>query len=132
MDWTNIMTALITSGAFTAIYLIGDRKTSSVLDNVAKTIEQWRGLLKEVKEEADALRAQVDALRAQVDAKDRRIDQLYKSIGALRDRGDKLSSRVAYLNAFRCKKIQCIDREPPFGSVKTDISDGNDKQGLQL
>nr|DAE35105.1 MAG TPA: Sec-independent protein translocase protein tatAd protein, PROTEIN TRANSPORT [Caudoviricetes sp.] len=125
MDWTNIMTALITSGAFTAIYLIGDRKTSSVLDNVAKTIEQWRGLLKEVKEEADALRAQVDA-------KDRQIDQLYKSIGALRDRGDKLSSRVAYLNAFRCKKIQCIDREPPFGSVKTDISDGNDKQGLQL
>lgn len=125
MYWTNIMTALITSGAFTAIYLIGDRKTSSVLDNVAKTIEQWRGLLKEVKEEADALRAQVDA-------KDRQIDQLYKSIGALRDRGDKLSSRVAYLNAFRCKKIQCIDREPPFGSVKTDISDGNDKQGLQL
>lgn len=125
MDWTNIMTALITSGAFTAIYLIGDRKTSSVLDNVAKTIEQWRGLLKEVKEEADALRAQVDA-------KDRQIDQLYKSIGALRDRGDKLSSRVAYLNAFRCKKIQCIDREPPFSSVKTDISDGNDKQGLQL
>lgn len=123
MDWTNIMTALITSGAFTAIYLIGDRKTSSVLDNVAKTIEQWRGLLKEVKEEADALRAQVDA-------KDRQIDQLYKSIGALRDRGDKLSSRVAYLNAFRCKKIQCIDREPPFGSVKTDISDGNDKQRL--
>lgn len=125
MDWTNIMTALITSGAFTAIYLIGDRKTSSVLDNVSKTIEQWRGLLKEVKEEADALRAQVDA-------KDRQIDQLYKSIGALRDRGDKLSSRVAYLNAFRCKKIQCIDREPPFGSIKTDISDGNDKQGLQL
>lgn len=125
MDWTHIMTALITSGAFTAIYLIGDRKTSSVLDNVSKTIEQWRGLLKEVKEEADALRAQVDA-------KDRQIDQLYKSIGALRDRGDKLSSRVAYLNAFRCKKIQCIDREPPFGSIKTDISDGNDKQGLQL
>lgn len=125
MDWTSIMTALITSGAFTAIYLIGDRKTSSVLDNVAKTIEQWRGLLKEVKDEADELRAQVEA-------KDRQIDQLYKSIGALRDRGDKLSSRVAYLTAFRCKKIQCIDREPPFGSTKTEISDGNDKQGLQL
>ena len=31
MDWTNIIMTLITSGAFTAIYLLGDRKTASVL-----------------------------------------------------------------------------------------------------
>ena len=50
MDWTNIIMTLITSGAFTAIYLLGDRKTASVLENVSKTIDQWQGLLKEVKE----------------------------------------------------------------------------------
>ena len=50
MDWTNITITLITSGAFTAIYLLGDRKTASVLENVSKTIDQWQGLLKEVKE----------------------------------------------------------------------------------
>ena len=46
---------LITSGAFTAIYLLGDRKTASVLENVSKTIDQWRELLKEVKEELASL-----------------------------------------------------------------------------
>ena len=47
MDWTNIIMTLITSGAFTAIYLLGDRKTASVLENVSKTIDQWQGLLKD-------------------------------------------------------------------------------------
>ena len=55
MDWTNIIMTLITSGAFTAIYLLGDRKTASVLENVSKTIDQWRELLKEVKEELASL-----------------------------------------------------------------------------
>ena len=51
MDWTNIIITLITSGAFTAIYLLGDKKTSAVLDNVSKTIDQWQELLREVKYE---------------------------------------------------------------------------------
>lgn len=55
MDWTNIIMTLITSGAFTAIYLLGDRKTASVLENVSKTIDQWQELLKEVKEELASL-----------------------------------------------------------------------------
>lgn len=41
MDWTNIIMTLISSGAFTAIYLLGDKKTSAVLDNVSKSIDQW-------------------------------------------------------------------------------------------
>ncbi|HBH09071.1 MAG TPA: hypothetical protein DDX40_06700 [Rikenellaceae bacterium] len=121
MDWTSIIVTLITSGAFTTIYFLGDRKTASVLDNVSKTIDQWRGLVDEYKNESEALRQQLAD-------KDVKIDQLYKSIGTLRDRGDKLSSRVAYLNAFRCKKIKCMDREPPFGSVKMeDVGNGNDQ-----
>ena len=53
MDWTNIIITLITSGAFTAIYLLGDRKTAAVLDNVSKTIDQWQELLGEVKATGD-------------------------------------------------------------------------------
>lgn len=40
MDWMQIMMTLITSGAFTAVFLLGDRKTSAVLDNVGKSIDQ--------------------------------------------------------------------------------------------
>lgn len=122
MDWTSIAVTLITSGAFTAIYFLGDRKTAQVLDNVSKTIEQWRTITDEYKREAEDLREQLAA-------KDVKIDQLYKSIGTLRDRGDKLGSKVAYLSAFRCRKVKCLDREPPFGSAKIEEArDGNDNQ----
>ena len=60
MDWTNIIMTLITSGAFTAIYLLGDRKTASVLENVSKTIDQWQELLKEVKEELASLAKEIN------------------------------------------------------------------------
>lgn len=40
MDWTQIMMTLITSGAFTAVFLLGDGKTAAVLDNVGKSIDQ--------------------------------------------------------------------------------------------
>ena len=80
MDWASIIVTLVTSGAFTTIYFLGDRKTASVLDNVSKTIDQWRGLVDEYKNEAEALHQQLSD-------KDVKIDQLYKSIGTLRDRG---------------------------------------------
>lgn len=113
MDWTSIIMTLITSGAFTAIYFLGDRKTAQVLDNVSKTIDQWRGLTDEYRREAEGLREQLAA-------KDLKIDQLYKSTATLRDRGDKLSSRVAYLSVVRCRKVGCVQREPPFGSARTE------------
>lgn len=47
MDWTSIVMTLITSGAFTAVFLLGDRKTSQVLDNVGKSIAQWREIADE-------------------------------------------------------------------------------------
>ena len=121
MDWTNIIMTLITSGAFTAIYLLGDRKTASVLENVSKTIDQWQGLLKEVKEELAAKTEEYKEGQRQFDAaiaaKDAKIDALYKEISYNRDERDKLSSKVAFLTAYRCKKIGWTQREPPFGST---------------
>ena len=40
MDWTNIIMTFITSGAFVTVFMLGDRKTSAVLDNVGKSIDQ--------------------------------------------------------------------------------------------
>ncbi len=109
MDWTSIIMTLITSGAFTAIYLLGDRKTSAVLDNVGKSIDQWKLIVEEYKKEKDAMQEDIDR-------KDRKVDSLYNEIGILRDSNDKLSSKVAYLSVVKCTEIGCNKRQPPFGS----------------
>lgn len=125
MDWTNIIITLITSGAFTAIYLLGDKKTSAVLNNVSKTIDQWQELLREVKEELAAKSVECREIQKSyedtISKKDAKIDSLYKEMSVYRDEKDKLSSRVAFLTAYRCKKVNCTEREPPFGtSVKNE------------
>lgn len=125
MDWTNIIVTLITSGAFTAIYFLGDRKTSQVLDNVSKTIDQWKGIVDEVKSEAEVLRAEMKQMKMdyaqRMQVKDNKIDSLYKEISVFRDRNDKLSSNVARLTVVRCWRMECGKRQPPLGKqVKTE------------
>lgn len=129
MDWTNIIITLITSGAFTAIYLLGDRKTAAVLENVSKTIDQWQELLGEVKGELAEQRGEFKAAKEYYEAhlavKDNKIDSLYKEISVLRDRNDRLSSNVARLTIVRCWKVGCGDRQPPMGtkvSVSEDVT----------
>lgn len=109
MDWTSIIMTLITSGAFTAIYLLGDRKTSAVLDNVGKSIDQWKLIVEEYKREKEAMQADIDR-------KDKKIDSLYNQIGLLKDDKDKLSSKVAYLSVVKCTEVGCLKRQPPFGA----------------
>jgi len=124
VDWTSIIMTLITSGAFTAIYLLGDRKTSAVLDNVGKSIDQWKLIVEEYKKEKDAMQEEIDR-------KDKKLDSLYNQIGVLRDSNDKLSSKVAYLSVIKCTEIGCNKRQPPFGSGQKSnekqLTDGNDK-----
>lgn len=122
MDWTSIIMTLITSGAFTAIYLLGERKTSAVLDNVGKSIDQWKLIVEEYKREKEAMQADIDR-------KDKKIDSLYTQIGILKDDKDKLSSKVAYLSVVKCSEVGCVKRQPPFGSNQKQndkkLTDGN-------
>ena len=109
MDWTSIIMTLITSGAFTAIYLLGERKTSAVLDNVGKSIDQWKLIVEEYKREKEAMQDEIDR-------KDKKVDSLYNQISVLRDSNDKLSSKVAYLSVVKCTETGCLKRQPPFGA----------------
>lgn len=109
MDWTSIIIALITSGAFLGIFTIRETKTKMMLDNGNKINEQWAAFAEKEEERRKELKEDLDA-------KDRKIDKLYSEITVLRDKNDKLASRVAFLTAYRCKKVNCIEREPPFGT----------------
>lgn len=109
MDWTNIIMTFIASGALVTIFMLGDKKTSAVLDNVGKSIDQWKLIVEEYKREKEAMQADIDR-------KDKKIDGLYNQIGILKDDKDKLSSKVAYLTVVKCTEIGCIKRQPPFGT----------------
>ncbi|MGM9737539.1 MAG: hypothetical protein ACI3ZT_03880 [Candidatus Cryptobacteroides sp.] len=120
MDWTSIIIQLIVSGSFVTVYLLGDKKTAAVLDNVSKTIDQWQELLREVRDELNVKTTEVYEVRRSNDEliarKDAKIDSLYKENSELKDERDKFSSRIAFLTAYRCNKVACIEREPPYGA----------------
>lgn len=114
MDWTQIMltliAALIPTGGVLGIFTIRERKTEMMLDNANKINSQWADIVAKEEERRKELKADLDS-------KDAKIDRLYADISVLRDKNDKLGSKVAYLNAYRCRKVGCIERIPPFGST---------------
>ncbi len=120
MDWSNIVITLITSGTFATIYFLGDKKTAAVLENVSKTIDQWQELVNEMKGELTAMRTEMRDMKTDYEnrmgVKENKIDSLWKENGVWRDKCDKLGSKVSYYRAFECRKVKCLDREPPFGS----------------
>ena len=109
MDWIGLLTVFLTSGAFVTVYLVGDKKTSTILDNVSKSSQQWQELVRELREEKIVMEQKHEE-------KSNKIDSQWKEISVWRDKCDKLSSKIAYYRAFECRKIKCLDREPPFGS----------------
>ncbi len=111
-EWLSFFGTLITAGAFVTVYLVGEKKTSAVLDNVQKSNDQWQELTRTLKED-------VAALKAEAREKDDRISSLFKEQCVLRDRNDKLSSQVTALSIYRCRDTSCVNRIPPFGTKRS-------------
>lgn len=108
MDITTIITAILTfigGGGIAAIILLPQRKKTVELENEAKASEQW----KELFERSEKDNAAQSAL----------IDKLYDDLKASRDENNRLTTEVAVLRIWKCEKIECITREPPFGSVNS-------------
>lgn len=115
MDWTTIITslvaALIPSGLVGTLIFFKENKRSRQLDNESKVIEEWKGI-------TEVYKARCEELKATVDSKDKKIEELYIEGGAMRERLDKLSSRNAVLEIFKCKEISCGNRKPPLTNSK--------------
>lgn len=131
-EWASIITALIGSGALTGaitiIYQLGDKKTTQVLTNLSKTVDQWRDLLAEAQKELANERSERRQERADYEekllAKDRKIDSQYKEMSVLRDKNDKLSSKQAIMSIIKCWDFPCPKREPPMKkTAQKDIED---------
>lgn len=115
MDWTAIITAaiaaLIPSGLVGTIIFYRENKRGKQLENESKVIEEWQGI-------ADMYKKRCDELKATVDLKDSKIEELYSEGASMRERLDKLSSKNAVLEIFKCKEIACGNRKPPLSNSR--------------
>lgn len=127
MDWTTVITtilaALIPTGGVTALYTVRERKTELTLDNMAKINEQWASF-----SERDELRRK--ELKEDLERKDRKIDELYSEISKLRNALDEERTELARASMMRCVRIRCVDRDPPYGTTKLNLNDGDSQQTL--
>lgn len=115
MDWSTIITslvaALIPSGFIGTLIFYRENKRSRQLDNESKVIAEWQGI-------AGMYKNRCEELKATVDAKNDKIEELYKNEAVMRERLDKLSSKNAVLEIFKCKEISCGDRKPPLSNSR--------------
>ena len=104
-----LISLLLGGGGLVALFLITERKTKAQMENTAQAIVEWQKIvershqdLKEAKERAKELQ---DLYLVQFDINTK-----------LRKELDEKNTKIAVLSLLRCRKLKCIDREPPYGS----------------
>ena len=103
-----LISLLLGGGGLIALFLITERKTKAQMENTAQAIAEWQKIvershqdLKEAKERAKELQ---DLYLVQFDINTK-----------LRKELDEKNTKIAVLSLLRCRKLKCIDREPPYG-----------------
>ena len=104
-----LISLLLGGGGLIALFLITERKTKAQMENTAQAIAEWQKIversyqdLKEAKEREKELQ---DLYLVQFDINTK-----------LRKELDEKNTKIAVLSLLRCRKLKCIDREPPYGS----------------
>lgn len=104
-----LISLLLGGSGLIALFLITERKTKAQMENTAQAIAEWQKIvershqdLKEAKEREKELQ---DLYLVQFDINTK-----------LRKELDEKNTKIAVLSLLRCRKLKCIDREPPYGS----------------
>ena len=104
-----LISLILGGGGLITLFLITERKTKAQMENTAQAIAEWQKIvershqdLKEAKERAKELQ---DLYLFQFDINTK-----------LRKELDEKNTKIAVLSLLRCRKLKCIDREPPYGS----------------
>ena len=114
-----LISLLLGGGGLVALLLITERKTKAQMEHTAqamaegqKIVERSHQDLKEAKERAKELQ---DLYLVQFDINTK-----------LRKELDEKNTKIAVLSLLRCRKLKCIDREPPYGS-EVEKEDANEQ-----
>jgi hypothetical protein len=120
MDWTSILTALIAAlvptGGLLAIVTMTEKKSALMLQNAKELAESYKVLAEEYQERE----AKTQKL---LEEKEEELMTQIKMNSSLRHSLDDSHTREAVCKLMFCKRTQCVDRDPPFGSHAGDIMD---------
>ena len=104
MDWTTVMTALISAlsgGGIVGVFYFRENKRKKELENDALASDGWQELYAKSEERNDRM--------------SQKIDQLYSELSKFRDDNNRLTTENAVLTMQKCEKKGCGDRIPPRG-----------------
>ncbi len=110
------MTLLVGGGGLVTIVTLRDRKNALVLENIQKLISSNSETNEEWKEIAAERASRCSELKDDLEARDDKIDSLYDEIKQLRADLDQANTDVAVARIYKCCKVGCSEREPPFGT----------------
>lgn len=124
MDWTQILVAVISTiggaivgGGFMMWFTRREVKDGKATENMQKVVESMQKSLDAKDRIIEEREARCKELKAEIDRKDDKIERLLKEKSDLRDENDDLKTNLAITTMQKCIKLNCIERDPPFGSI---------------
>ena len=126
MTWEvaiQLLTLILGSGGVVALFLISEKKTGAILENMKSMIEnmnkangEWQHIVEQKEKDIDSLK---DINLSQSD----KIDKLYAIQSKLQSRLDNINTECAVARILKCEVVSCSSRKPPLGAADPVISD---------
>jgi F0F1-type ATP synthase membrane subunit b/b' len=115
-----LIAEFLLGGGIIAIVTIKDKKTSAILENMQKVIEEERELAKDYKAEVDSLKEEIKQKDEFIRNQEEYIHEQHKEKSDLHEKLDKANSRAAVNKLLKCQEIGCSHRRPPLGEGAAD------------
>lgn len=124
MDWTQVIVALISvvggavvGGGFMMWFTRKETKEGKAVENMQKVVDSMQTSLDAKDRIIKDTEERCRELKSDLSRKDEKIEELLKEKSAIRDENDDLKTNLAVASMQKCVKLNCIDRDPPFGSI---------------
>ena len=94
-----------------------ETKEGKAVENMQKVVDSMQTSLDAKDRIIQEYEARRQELKEDLSRKDEKIEDLLREKSAIRDENDDLKTNLAVTTMLKCIKINCIDRDPPFGSI---------------